>query len=192
MVTESTSRSISSENEPFSLDYEKLLAAVTELNIMAQGDAAADVSPHVGLPEVTFCLCHFLRWQDILSSSCVSSQKDPLPSLSLMSTIRVAFRVSLCQQQISELLFAPPDFYSFFSYVSSEGRTSATSFFFPPRCFLHTFMEVFPLQITLQPSLLYEKCQAEYVNIYLYYGYVFNLLSYVASSRAVRTHIFRI
>lgn len=43
MVAESTSRSISSEAEPFSLDYEKLLAAITELNIVAQGDAAAEV-----------------------------------------------------------------------------------------------------------------------------------------------------
>ncbi|KAG7169781.1 UBX domain-containing protein 11-like, partial [Homarus americanus] len=42
VVAESTSRSISSEAEPFSLDYEKLLAAITELNIVAQGDAAAE------------------------------------------------------------------------------------------------------------------------------------------------------
>ncbi|XP_069952598.1 uncharacterized protein [Cherax quadricarinatus] len=39
VVAESTSRSISSEAEPFTLDYEKLLAAVSELNLAAQGDA---------------------------------------------------------------------------------------------------------------------------------------------------------
>ncbi|KAK4307446.1 hypothetical protein Pmani_020791 [Petrolisthes manimaculis] len=48
VVAESTSRSISSEAEPFSLDYEKLLAAITELNIMAQGDATAEVGDEVG------------------------------------------------------------------------------------------------------------------------------------------------
>nr|XP_045595894.1 uncharacterized protein LOC123756695 isoform X1 [Procambarus clarkii] len=49
VVAESTSRSISSEAEPFSLDYEKLLAAITELNIMAQGDAAAEAGESLQL-----------------------------------------------------------------------------------------------------------------------------------------------
>ncbi|XP_071520499.1 uncharacterized protein [Panulirus ornatus] len=49
VVAESTSRSISSENEPFSLDYEKLLAAITELNIVAQGDAAAEAGESLQL-----------------------------------------------------------------------------------------------------------------------------------------------
>ncbi|XP_050717643.1 uncharacterized protein LOC126999281 [Eriocheir sinensis] len=49
VVAESTSRSISSEAEPFSLDYEKLLAAITELNIVAQGDAAAEAGESLQL-----------------------------------------------------------------------------------------------------------------------------------------------